>query len=68
MKVKTVSQAKILMCSVENRLSDKAFGEEIRKIRETVKRLEEAPYKDAGKEMKKLKEMITLLEAIHGER
>ena len=68
MKVKTVSQAKILMCSVEKRRSDKAFGEEIRKIRETVKRLEEAPYKDAGKEMKKLKEMITLLEAIHGER
>lgn len=68
MKVKTVSQAKILMCSVEKRLSDRAFGEEIRKIRETVKRLEEAPYKDAGKEMKKLKEMVTLLEAIHGER
>jgi molecular chaperone DnaK len=68
MKVKTVSQAKLLMCSVEKRLSDKAFGEEIRKIRETVKRLEEAPYKDAGKEMKKLKEMVTLLEAIHGER
>ena len=68
MKVKTVSQAKILMCSVQKRLSDKAFGEEIRKIRETVKRLEEAPYKDAGKEMKKLKEMITLLEAVRGER
>jgi len=68
MKVKTVSQAKILMCSVEKRLSDKAFGEEIRKIRETVKRLEEAPYKDAGKEMKKLKEMITLLEVVRGER
>lgn len=68
MKVKTVSQAKILMCSVEKRLSGKAFGEEIREIRETVKRLEEAPYKDAGKEMKKLKEMITLLEAVPGER
>jgi len=68
MKVKTVSQAKILMCSVEKRLSDKAFGEEIRKIRETVKRLEEVPYKDAGKEMKKLKEMVTLLEAVRGER
>lgn len=64
MKAKTVSQAKILMCSVEKRLSDKAFAEEIRKIRETVKRLEEAPYKDAVKEMKKLKEMITLLEAV----
>jgi len=57
-----------LMCSVQKRLSDKAFSEEIRKIRETVKRLEEAPYKDAGKEMKKLKEMITLLEAVRGER
>jgi len=68
MKVKTVSQAKTLMYSVEKRLSDKAFSEEIRKIRETVNRLEEAPYKDAGKEMKKLKEMITLLEAVRGER
>jgi molecular chaperone DnaK len=68
MKVKTVSQAKILMCSVEKKLSDKAFGEEIRKIRETVKRLEEAPYKDAREDMKKLKEMITLLEAVRGER
>jgi hypothetical protein len=56
------------MCSVEKRLSDKAFGEEIRKIRETVERIEEAPYKDAGEEMKKLKEMITLLEAVRGER
>jgi molecular chaperone DnaK len=68
MKVKTVSQAKILTCSIEKRLSDKAFGEEIRKIRETVKMLEEAPYKDAGNEMKKLKEMITLLEVAHEER
>lgn len=68
MKVKIVSQAKILMCSVEKKLSDKAFDEEIRGIRETVKRLEEAPYKDTGKEMNKLKEMIALLEAVHGER
>jgi molecular chaperone DnaK len=67
-KMKTVSQAKTLMYSVEKRLNDKAFGEEIRKIRETVKMLEEAPYKDAGNEMKKLKEMITLLEVVHGER
>jgi molecular chaperone DnaK len=68
MKAKTVSQAKILMCSLEKSLRDKAFNEEIRKIKETVKKLEEMPYKDVGKEMKKLKEMVTLLEAARGER
>jgi molecular chaperone DnaK len=67
-KVKTVSQAKILMCSIEKRLSDEAFSEEIRKIRESVKSLEEAPYQEAEKELKKLKEMITLIEAVRGER
>jgi molecular chaperone DnaK len=64
-KVKMVSQAKTLMCSIEKRLDNKTFSEERRKIREAVRRLEEAPYKDVGKEMNRLKEMITLLEADH---
>jgi hypothetical protein len=68
MKVKIVSQAKILMYSIEKKLSDKEFSEEIRGIRETVKRLEEAPYKNTRKEMNKLKETIALLQAAHGER
>jgi molecular chaperone DnaK len=67
-KVKMISQAEILVRSAEKRLIGEPFSEEMRKIRETVKSLEEAPYKDAGKEMKKLKEMITLLEAVSGER
>jgi len=68
MKVKKVSLAKTLMSSVEKRLGDKVSSEKRGKIREAVKRLEEAPYKGVRKEMDKLKETITLLEADHGER
>jgi molecular chaperone DnaK len=67
-KVKKVSQAKTLVSSIEKRLSDKVSNEERRKIEEAVKRVEETPYRDVGKEMNKLKEMITLLEADYGER
>jgi len=68
MKVKKVTQAKTLVSTVEKRLGDEVSGEEKGKIREAIRRLEEATYKDVGKEMNKLKEMITLLEAGHGER
>jgi len=67
MKVKKVSQARTLVSSVEKRLGDEVSSEERGKIREAVKKLEEAPYKDLGKEMNKLKEMINLLEADYGE-
>jgi hypothetical protein len=63
MKVKIVSQAKTLASAVEKGLGDKASSEERREIAETVKRLEEAPYRHTEKEMNKLKGMITLLEA-----
>jgi molecular chaperone DnaK len=63
MKVKMVSQAKILAHAVERRLGDNASSEERRKITETIKRLEKVPYRDTEKEMNKLKEIITLLEA-----
>ena len=63
MKVKMVSQAKTLAFAVEKRLGDRASSEERRKIAETIKRLEEAPYRHIEKEMNKLKGMITLLEA-----
>jgi molecular chaperone DnaK len=63
MKVKMVSQAKILAFAVGKRLGDTAYSEERRKITETIKRLEEVSYRDAEKEMNKLREMITLLEA-----
>ena len=68
MKVKKVSLAKTLTSSVEKRLGDKVSTEKRGKIREAVKSLEEALYKDVRKEMSKLKEMITLLEADHRER
>jgi len=68
MKVKKVSQAKKLVSSMEKRLRDKVSSEERRKVEKVVKRLEGAPYKDVGKEMNKLKEMIILLEADYGER
>jgi molecular chaperone DnaK len=67
-KVKKVSQAKTLVSSMKKRLRDEVSNEERRKFDEAIKRLEEVPHKDVGKEMNKLKEMITLLEADHGER
>ncbi|MEA2089153.1 MAG: molecular chaperone DnaK [Thermoproteota archaeon] len=67
-KVKKVSQAKKLVSSVEKRLGDAVSREERRKVEEAVERLEGTPYKDVGKEMNKLKEMITLLEVDYGGR
>jgi len=67
-KVKKVSQAKTLVSSVEKKLGDTISSEERRRVKNVVKRLERAPYKDVGKKMDRLKEMITLLEADHGER
>jgi molecular chaperone DnaK len=66
-KVKKVSQAKTLLSSVERRLCDKLSSEKRRKIREAVKRLEEAPYEHVNEEIIRLKEMATLLEADYGE-
>jgi hypothetical protein len=55
-----VSQAKALASAAEKKLGDKASSEERRGIAETIKRLEEAPYRHTEKEMNKLKEMIIL--------
>jgi molecular chaperone DnaK len=66
-KMKSVSRAKILMSSLEQRLNNKLSSEKRKEIREAVKRLEEAPYEGVSKEMIKLKEMITLLETDYGE-
>jgi len=67
MKVRKVGQAKTLISSVEKRLGDKVSSEKRRKIREAVERLEEVPYTDVRKEVNKLKEMMTILEADHRE-
>jgi len=67
-KVKKAIQAKTLASLVEKRLADKLSREERGKVEEAVKRLEGAPYKDVVREMDKLKEMITLLEAEHRRR
>ena len=67
-KAKALGQAKMLISSIEKMLGNKALGEEEREIKEVVKRLEESPYKDVGKEMNKLKELITILEAEKGRK
>lgn len=67
-KMKSVSQAKTLMSSLEKKLSSKLSSEKRKEIREAVKKLEEAPYEGVSKEVIKLKEMITLLETDYGER
>jgi len=67
MKVKKVNHARKLASSVGKRLRNKISSEERGKIVEAVKRLERAPYKDVGKEMNNLREMIILLEADYGE-
>jgi len=67
LKVKKLIQAKMLVSSLEKRLADKLPRDERRKVQEAARRLEEAPYGDVTREMSKLKEMITLLEAAHRE-
>jgi molecular chaperone DnaK len=62
-KLKAVSQAKALIYSIEKKLDSKAFSEEKRKIEEALKRLEEAPYTDVRRQMNRLKEILTMLEA-----
>jgi len=63
MKAKMVSQARMLTSAMETRLDKKGSSGERNEIKETMKRLEKMPYEDAKKEMNKLKEMITFLEA-----
>jgi len=67
LKVKKLIQAKMIVSSLEKRLADKLPRDERRKVQEAVMRLEEAQYRDVTKEMSKLKEMITLLEAVYRE-
>jgi molecular chaperone DnaK len=62
MKTKMVSQAKILASAAERTLGDEAYSEKKKEIAETVKRLEEASYRDVEKEMNKLRAIVTLLE------
>jgi len=67
-KGRRVSQAKTLVSSMKKRLGDEVSSEEKRNLEEAVKRLEEVSHKEVGREMNKLKEMITMLEAEQGER
>jgi molecular chaperone DnaK len=62
LKMKRISQARMLISTVKATLGEKGSSEERREIAETVKRLEETPYKHTEKEMNKLREMIILLE------
>jgi hypothetical protein len=53
---------------VERNLSGKLSSEKRKKIREAVKRLEEAPCERVNEEIVRVKEMAYLLEADYGER
>lgn len=66
-KVRTMSQAKMLVSSVEKKFGHRIPSEEKRKVEVAAKRLVEAPYKSARQEMDKLKEIITSLEVDHAE-
>jgi molecular chaperone DnaK len=66
-KLKKVSQAKTLLSSVERKIGGKLSIETRMKLREAVKRLEEAPYEHVSEEAIKLKEMAALLEVDYGE-
>jgi len=67
LKLKNVRQAKMLLSSLERRLCDKLPSEEKTRIKEAVKRLEEAQNEQITEEALNLKEMVTLLEADYGE-
>jgi molecular chaperone DnaK len=67
LKLKNVRQAKMLLSSLERRLGDKLPSEEKTKVKEAVKRLEEAQHEHIAEEALNLKEMVTLLEADYGE-
>jgi molecular chaperone DnaK len=67
-KMKKLSQAKTFLSSVERNLSGKLSSEKRKKIREAVKRLEEAPCERVNEEIVRVKEMAYLLEADYGER
>jgi len=67
-KVKRLTQAKMLVSSLNKRLADKIPREETRRIGEVTKNLERAPYKDVVREMDKLKEIVNLLEAEYGDK
>jgi molecular chaperone DnaK len=67
LKLKNVRQAKMLLSSLERRLGDKLPSEKKTKIKEAVKRLEEAQHEQIAEEALNFEEMVTLLEADYGE-
>jgi molecular chaperone DnaK len=62
-KLKKISQAKMLLSSVERRLGSKLSNEKKKQLEESAKRLEEASHERVAEEISNLREMVTLLEA-----
>jgi molecular chaperone DnaK len=67
LRLKSVNQARMLLCSVEGKLGDKLSGKKKRMLREAVANLEAVPYELIAEETADLKTMITLAEADYGE-
>jgi molecular chaperone DnaK len=67
LKLKKVSQAKMLLSSVERKLGDRLPSDKRRELKEAVEKLEEVPHERVADEAIKLRGLITLLEADYGE-
>jgi len=66
-KLKKVRQAKILLLSLEKRLGSKLPDETKKKIEATIKKIEEGSHTNVTEELRNLREMVTVIEADHGE-
>ena len=66
-KLKKVSQAKMLLSSLEDKLGGKFSDEKKKKLQASVRNLEEAPYERVTEEFCNLRETVILLEADFGE-
>ncbi len=66
-KLKKVRQAKILLSSLEKRLGSKLPNETKKKMEATIKKIEEGSHANVNEELRNLREMVTVIEADHGE-
>ena len=67
LKLQKVKQATALLSSVERRWGEKLSIKNKRRLKEAVKKLQDAQYERVKEEIVNLREMITLLEADYGD-
>ena len=57
----------MLLSSLEKRLGSKLPDETRKKIEATIKKIEEGSHTNVAEELRNLREMVTIIEADHGE-